>query len=811
MVDGRSKERTRNVKLKLEEMSIENYKSIIKYNPDALFILSVEGTIIEVNQMMAEMLGFTKEELQGKNYKEILVPECQEFTSLKYQEVLQGKSPEYETQLFHKDGEKVYLQVKNIPLWDNGEIVGIFGIAKNITELNKTKETLAEMEERIKALFYSVEDAIYILDLEGNVIDVNPAFEELYGWKREELIGKLLPIIPKYRYEQHENMLAQAKKGSPIKIKETICMKKDGTPIEVSLALSPLLDKNGKVLGMTGVTRDILERNQLEKSLKESEERYRKVVEYSPQGIVIHRNNIILYANSAALKIVNEKNIIGKSILDYIHPHYHELSKERLSRMTKEEKEFPFEEFQLVLKSGKIVDVEVNSTTIQLDGEMAVLTIIKDITERKRLERDLNESLKKLADVNFALDESSVLAITNKEGIIEYVNDKFCDISKYSRDELIGQNHRILNSGYHSKEFFQKMWQTIGKGKTWRGEIRNKAKDGTFYWADTTIVPFLNEEGKPYQYISIRTDITERKQAEEALRQSEERYRLIAENMTDFICIINKEGIFTYASPSHEAILEFSYESYKGTHLRDWLHKDEIAPVQNLLTHILKTKKSDSIEFRLSDVKGNWIWFESEVTPFFDEDGQFKHFLFTSREIMERKAFEEKLTHLAFHDTLTQIPNRRLFMDRLNQAIKEAERYERKMAVMFMDMDRFKKINDNLGHDVGDELLKQFAQRVAKCIRESDTLARLGGDEFTVLLPEIQEEQNAIHIAKRILSSLQEPWIIGKHIFHTTSSIGIAFYPADGINTRDLLKHADKALYMAKEDGRNNFKTYSKL
>lgn len=241
------------------------------------------------------------------------------------------------------------------------------------------------------------------------------------------------------------------------------------------------------------------------------------------------------------------------------------------------------------------------------------------------------------------------------------------------------------------------------------------------------------------------------------------------------------------------------------------MHKDEIAPVQNLLKHILKTKKSDSIEFRLSDVKGNWIWFESEVTPFFDEDGQFKHFLFTSREIMERKAFEEKLTHLAFHDTLTQIPNRRLFMDRLNQAIKEAERYERKMAVMFMDMDRFKKINDNLGHDVGDELLKQFAQRVAKCIRESDTLARLGGDEFTVLLPEIQEEQNAIHIAKRILSSLQEPWIIGKHIFHTTSSIGIAFYPADGINTRDLLKHADKALYMAKEDGRNNFKTYSKL
>ena len=180
-----------------------------------------------------------------------------------------------------------------------------------------------------------------------------------------------------------------------------------------------------------------------------------------------------------------------------------------------------------------------------------------------------------------------------------------------------------------------------------------------------------------------------------------------------------------------------------------------------------------------------------------------------SREISERKMYEEKLTYKAYHDTLTGLPNRRMFKERLKQSIKEAEKYNRNMAVMYMDMDKFKNINDTFGHDVGDELLKQFAQRVKECIRESDIFARQGGDEFTILLSEIQNEQEAILIANRIFSSLQEPWNIGKHVFNTTSSIGIAFYPKDGRTRHELVKSADTALYEAKESGRNNYKTYS--
>jgi len=174
-------------------------------------------------------------------------------------------------------------------------------------------------------------------------------------------------------------------------------------------------------------------------------------------------------------------------------------------------------------KDGTEFPVDISLSPF-LDGARALsIASIRDLSELKHVTKKLQEKVRELANFKSALDEHAILAITDPQGIITYVNDKFCTISKFSREELLGQDHRIINSGYHSKEFWREVWTTVGRGKVWKGEVRNRAKDGTYYWVDATIVPFLDEKGKPVQYVAIRTEITARKTAEE------EREKLIGE------------------------------------------------------------------------------------------------------------------------------------------------------------------------------------------------------------------------------------------------------------------------------------------
>ena len=641
-----------------------------------------------------DLLGLTDYDVFPEEYADV-------YYRLEKQ-VYAGATVAHEIQeILTKEGRKGWVDNRKYPIRNpDGEIVGLFGVARDITEQKRTEEALAESEHRFRSIFEQVPSiSVQGYNKERKVIFWNRASERLYGFSSEQALGQLLEklIIPEPMREAVIGLIAAWVAGGPaIPASELTLQGADGKPVEVFSSHVMLHDRNGEP-EMYCIDVDISERKRAAEALQQEQQ-------------------------------------FTKSLLDNLPGIFYL---------------YTYPENRLVLWN-KRHETLLGYETSELAG--------RHITEWHVPE---------------------------------------------ARDAVLRAVEEVMKTGQ----------STI--------EAPLLAKDGHLIYFTLTGVRF--ETGGQAYLMGVGTDITERKKVEDALRISEERHRFLADNITDVIWTMNLEGRFTYLSPSVEKLRGYTAAEVMQQSLKEILAPESLAFAEETMKRIVADIKAGlpvsdfRNEFEELCKDGSRVWTEVDVSYMLDAEGEIIGFIGVTRDISQRKKMEEQVHQLAFHDPLTELPNRRLLNDRLSQAMVASKRTGNYGALMFLDLDNFKSLNDAYGHEVGDLLLVEAAERLKGCVRGMDTVARFGGDEFVVMIRELEADrtrsaEQAALIAEKIRIALSMPYslivkangeaeTIVEH--RCSASIGVVLFNNHEVDQKEILKCADAAMYQAKEAGRN--------
>jgi diguanylate cyclase (GGDEF)-like protein/PAS domain S-box-containing protein len=399
-------------------------------------------------------------------------------------------------------------------------------------------------------------------------------------------------------------------------------------------------------------------------------------------------------------------------------------------------------------------------------------------------------------------DNSIVLTDANKK--ILYVNENFETNSGYLKNDILGKDPKVLSSGLSEKAVYTDLNKKLSEGKKWEGELINKKKDGTIFYEKASIVPIFVDD-KLENYLAIKLDVTQYIQQREELKESS----IVFEN--------TEEGILITDCKQRILLVNSAFEKISGYTKKELVGKKP---------SLLKSHKHDRFFYKQMwssiNKKGYWkgkiydkakdgtilpTWLN--ITAVKDKKNKIIKYISIHTDLQDIIDTQEKADYLAYHDSLTGLPNRIKLEEHLSHVIAVAQRDELAMSILFIDLDRFKIINDTLGHQVGDRLLQNVATRIRKVLRDTDMVARMGGDEFIVVLETARDKKAAAYVCQKILDTLKEPIKIGDHSLNTSASIGVAMFPSNGNNITTLIKNADTAMYHAKKLGKDNFQYYN--
>lgn len=532
------------------------------------------------------------------------------------------------------------------------------------------------------------------------------------------------------------------------------------------------------------------------KLISDAEARWRTLTENSLNQIMfLDPEGTILFSNRSLPLFDSEEELVGQSLFDYVSEQDAESFNQAFDKIFTSG-----EANQLKLKhlnrDGEEQVIETRIYPVQENGKViALITDSRDVTtqfqQQDSMEQShalLNTVISNLPIVIWALDDKGIFTLSEGKGLEEL---------GYSPGEVVGES--IF-------DVYKDFPQIINDAeKALSGEEVHSmvtVNDRTY---QSTYHPLLDEKGEVVSVIGVANDIT-------SSVQLEARMRLIStalEQTTDVIVVSTVDGTIEYVNPAFEAITGYGQDEAIGhtpRFLKSGKHDESF--YHKMWTTLLNGETFSDV-FINARKDGSIYYEEKTITPVRTQGNEITHFISTGKDISERMRTQERLHYMAHHDALTKLPNRTLFLDRLRQAMARAQWHNRLIAVMFLDIDNFKKVNDTLGHELGDLLLVQLTQRLSSGVRTGDTIARFGGDEFAIMLDDVASEKDVSQLAKKILDTMAPAFMIQQHEIVVTASIGVSIFPVDGDDSETLLRNADVAMYRAKHLGRNNYQFFS--
>jgi diguanylate cyclase (GGDEF)-like protein/PAS domain S-box-containing protein len=803
--------------------------SVVKSSGDLINTINLAGTITSWNSGAERMTGYTSEEILGKNVA-ILVPPGHEGEVRQNLETIQGGSSidSVDSVFRRKDGSGIDVSLTLSPIRNSdGEVVGAAAIARDISlrkqiemQLRDSLDTLKESQE-IGGL------GSYVLDIGTGEWTSSDVLDEVFGIGKEyehTVAGWMALIHPDDR-AMMAAYFAEEVAGKGVNFdKEYRIVRHEDQAVRWVHGLGRLeFDGRGQAVKMRGVIKDITERKQAEMQLRDSEERYRATFEQAAVGIVhASLEGRYLRCNARFAEIIGypQEEVPGLSYQQITVPEDQELSLEMHRQLLEGAAEIPSAEKRYFRKDGSLIWVRVTFSS-QRDGKgriLYVIAIVEEIQARKEAEERLEaiqETLRASEERYRATFEQAAVGIvlTSFDGMILRCNARFAAIVGYPLEEIPGLSVSQITVPEDRAASVEVIQQAASGACAKALEKRYIRKDGSLFWAKTTVSMQRDGQGRPLHIIAFIEDINERKQAEMLLRESEERYRTAFQTSIDAININRLEdGRFIDCNQAFldmEGYVRDEVIGKTSLELKVWADaRDRRAMVEMLR----RDSRCHGLEVQFRKKNGEVFW--GELSASLMEIDGVACILSITRDLTSAKAAESTIRSLAFFDPLTGLPNRRHLMERLRQPLDSGGRNVRSQALLLVDLDHFKTLNDTLGHQTGDLMLQEAARRIVACTHEDDTVCRLGGDEFVVLLEargRVAEEAaaKAKAVGEKILAAIDQPCLLGDHECLTTASIGIAVFGDGQDSTNGILQQAEIALYQAKSAGRNTLRFFS--